>query len=611
MNVRCNIAFGLLALAIFALCGRLVWLVRSDPRKAATSALKQQRRYIPQPGKPGSVLARSRGSYVLLAGSKQVPSCYVDPGLIKIAAIPGIALRAGRSLGISPLEVQETILARGDRRFAYLKRQISPAQVEAIRRQRLASVGITYEWRRDYPCGDLAATLLGFCYKDGQPGGGLETSQRPFLAPADGLRVVRADAARRGIWPDPQLSRLPRDGYNVLLCLDAVIQGYLQGAVAEAVAEFDAKWGTGVVADPHTGEILAMCSVPTFHPARFNAVDPACRTERAVSVPYEPGSAMKPIFAAAAVDVGRFSYASRIFCENGVYRASRGGRISDHGKRYGSLSLAEIVIRSSNIGMAKVGEALGNRRLHAVAERFGFGRKTDVELPGESRGQLRPLAKWDGYSMRRVPFGQEISATALQMTMAFCALANGGELLHPRLVEAICGVNGRVLWRGRRQVVRRVLRPRTAAETLKVLQQVVEHEGGTGKACRLDYWTSFGKTGTAQIPGRGGYVDGAYAGTFVGGAPASMPRAVCLITIYWPDKRKGYYGSKVAAPQVKKVLHKTLVYLEVPPDKDDARMARGRRSPRGDLAVRRRSAAGSRGAAAAPAGNAHAAADSF
>ena len=181
----------------------------------------------------------------------------------------------------------------------------------------------------------------------------------------------------------------------------------------------------------------------------------------------------------------------------------------------------------------------------------------------------------------------------------------------PRLVEAICGVNGRVLWRGRRQVVRRVLRPRTAAETWKVLQQVVEHEGGTGKACRLDYWTSFGKTGTAQIPGRGGYVDGAYAGTFVGGAPASMPRAVCLITIYWPDKRKGYYGSKVAAPQVKKVLHKTLVYLEVPPDKDDARMARGRRSPRGDLAVRRRSAAGSRGAAAAPAGNASAAADSF
>jgi len=562
--------FCLWALALAALGVRLGHLAESDPARVSRSMARQQTRYIPQPARPGSILARSRSGMVLLAGSRQSPSCYVDPSLLDKGRIGPASLRVARAIGLSALEVQERIVLRLQRRFARLKRDLSPQEVRAVRDLRMAPLGVLHEWRRHYPSGNLAATVLGFCHKDGEPGGGLEMTQRRFLSAEDGRRVVLSDAARRPIWPDPSRSRAPRDGHHVLLHLDAIIQGYLQDAVSAAVEKFDAKWGTGVVVDPQTGAVLAMCSAPTFHPEAFNRVPAERRTERAVSVPYEPGSALKPIFAAAAVDSGRLSYRSTLFCENGLYAARKGGRIRDH-HGYGTLSLVDVVVRSSNIGMAKVGEAMGNARLHAIARRFGFGRRTGIELPAESKGIVRPLHKWDGYSLRRVPFGQEISATSLQLTMAFCALANGGRLLRPRLVDCAFDSTGRIVWRSRPTVIRRVLSARTAAQSLAVLRQVVER--GTGKKCRLESWTSFGKTGTAQIPGPGGYVDGAYAGTFVGGAPAKNPRVVCLVTLYWPDRAKGYYGGIVAAPAVKEVLHKTLVYLDVPPDRAPAQIA--------------------------------------
>ncbi|MHC4985283.1 MAG: peptidoglycan D,D-transpeptidase FtsI family protein [Planctomycetota bacterium] len=307
-----------------------------------------------------------------------------------------------------------------------------------------------------------------------------------------------------------------------------------------------------------------MTSAPSFSPAEYGAEPSEHRTNRAISTPFEPGSVAKPLFAAAAVDTGELDYDSLIDCEGGVYHARRGGRISDHGSSYGRISLADVVVYSSNIGMAKVGEHLGNGRLYAAARRFGFGTRTDVGLPGESGGIVRPADVWDGYSMRRVPFGQEISVTPLQLAMGFSALANGGLLLKPMLVDHVRDSAGNVVWRQEPTVVRRVLSPRAAADTLEVLRQVVER--GTGKACQLDGWSSFGKTGTAQIPGRGGYVDGAYTGTFIGGGPVGAPRAICLISIYWPDRAKGYYGSTVAAPYVRRVLQRTLSYLGVPQD---------------------------------------------
>lgn len=558
--------FALLAVGLLALLVRLARLLEADGGRAHQMARRQHRLVIKLPGRPGNIFARARHRYVLLAGSKQVPFCYADPGLVADdGRLEVLAAKVAPAIGLTPGEVLGLLLARREDRFVILKHDLGEQEVRAVEALRLRAVGVDYEWRRDYPNGALAATVLGYRRRDGQAGAGLEqTWDRKHLAAAEGQRVVLADASRRAIWPVPSECTPPRDGRHVFLSIDTGIQGFLEEAVAASVEKFRAEWGVGIVVNPHTGQVLAMCSVPSFNPNEYVRYEQDRVTNKALCVPVEPGSALKPIFAAAAVDAGVLTYDTPIFCENGLYVAPRGGRISDHGSSYGTLSLTDVVVYSSNIGMAKVGEALGNRAMYAVAKRFGFGHQTGIALPGESRGIVRNLAKWDGYSTRRVPFGQEISLTPLQLTMAFAAISNGGWLLQPRVVDCVRDARGRIVWRSETRVVRRVLSEPAAQQSLAVLRQVVLR--GTGKACQMEQWSSFGKTGTAQIAEDGKYVDGAFVGSFVGGAPAGRPEVLCLISIYRPDASLGHYGSTVAAPYVRQVLQRALAYLNVPPD---------------------------------------------
>lgn len=570
---RYNLVFGLLAAGAVGLCGRMAWLVRSGQAEAAARAQRQQQMIVLLPGRPGSIFARTRASYVPVVISRQVPSCYIDPLLLDDKEIAEAAIGLGEVLSLNPVSIQEQIVPRKDKRFAWIKRGITEVEAQAVRKRTLPGVRIVYEWDREYPSAAVASAVVGFRLRDGRAGGGLELSMEHYLTAVDGQQVMLADTARRPIWPVPDSSRPPKDGGSVFLCLDVVIQDCLQAAVQEAVAACQAKWGVGVMVDPFTGDVLAISSFPSYDPAEYATSDPNARLNRAICVPFEPGSAIKPIFAAAAVEAGLATYQTQVFCENGLYAAPRGGTIRDHGQHYGWLTVEDVIVHSSNIGMAKIGEKLGNRALYEACRRFGLGQKTDIPLPGESPGILRDLKKWDGYSLRRVPFGQEISVTALQMAMAFSALANGGVLMAPRLVDHVRDADGRVAWRSRPKEVRRVVSPSVAAQTLAAMQQVVQR--GTGKACQLRDWTSFGKTGTAQIPGGArGYVENAYTGTFVGGAPADRPRVICLISVYWPDHTKGYYGAKVAAPYVKKVLEQAMAYLDVPPDKTGTNLMR-------------------------------------
>ena len=534
-------------------------------------ARRGQKMVLPLPGRLGNIYARSRHSQVLLAGSRQVPGCFVDPKLLTDRQLGELSSQLGEIFDDDPGKIAQKLALRRRGRFVWIRRRITPEQVAAVGELRNRAVGIRYEWIREYPNGRIAGTVIGFCRKDGQPGSGLELTVRDVLSPVDGKRVVLGDARRRPIWSVPDLSVRPTDGRSIYLSLDVVLQGYLQQAVSEAVRNVDAKWGTGIIVNPWTGEILAMCSVPTYDPNLFNQTPAEQMLNRAISCPFEPGSVFKPIIAAAAVQAGVASYDTPIYCENGVYHARRGGRITDHGKHFGSMSLWDVVVLSSNIGMAKVGEKMGNRRLWESVRRWGFARRTGVSLPGETPGIVRKLEQWDGYSTRRVPFGQEISTSGLQLVMAFSAIANGGVLMSPSLIQQIADARGQVVWSSKPKVVRRVLSRDVARQTLSVLQDVVER--GTGTKARLRYWSSFGKTGTAQIAGPGGYVDGAYVGTFIGGAPVERPVAVCLISIYWPDRNKGYYGGTVAAPFVREVLEKTMIYLNVPPDRPDGLVA--------------------------------------
>ena len=569
---RQNIVFGGMMLVLVALGGRL-WHMRTRYSDKALEMTERQQRYVIRiPARIGNIYATAHNRPVLLATSRQAPTCFVDPSLLDDYEIADLAVVIGDALSIEPMKVQDTLITRRYKKYAPIKdnpyREITLGQLAAIKAMKNQAVGVEHQWMRGYPCANLAGSVVGFRMRDGRPGGGLELSLNKHLTAVDGRREILVDAARRAVRLQPGKSIPPKDGNHVFLCLDAVIQDYLQEAVCETVARYGGfrTWATGVVIDPKTGRVLAMCSVPSFDPNASNRPG-STATNRAVIMPFEPGSVVKPLFAAAAVSEGVVDWNTMIFCENGCYRPRRGGRITDHGKSYGMKSVTDGVVLSINTLMAKLGGKLGNKRLHKWVTKLGFGRKTGIQLPGEDPGLIRPLRKWDTYSTPRVPFGQEMAVTSLQLAMAFGAVANDGLLLKPRLVERIIDPQGKVVHAGARKVVRRVFSSTVARQCRLVMQQVVER--GTGKRCKMDQWTSFGKTGTAQIAGPGGmgYVDGAYTGSFVGGAPVGEPRVLCVISVYWPDRSKAYYGGTIAAPFVKQVLEKSLKYLKVPPDK--------------------------------------------
>ena len=592
---RMHILMGLCVLAAVGLATRHALLIYraevpvTDADKARAeelASLRQgQRITMSIDAKPGDIFARSRHTHVALATSRQQPGCYIDPKNVPMDEIAPIAIQLAKILHMDPNEVFDTIYNRKEDRFVWVRRPITDDQATRIRQACSAEartgetpsslrhhfVGIQYEWKREYPSDTLASTVVGYVQKNGEPGGGLELAAKTTLQGTPGRRVVQADAARRPFGAVIDDSRPSVNGNNIRLSLDVVIQSTLERAVAGAVEQYGAEWGTGVVMDPKTGDILAMCSSPNFNPNQYTETGPEKKLNRAVCLAYEPGSIFKPIIAAAAVNDGTVTYETKFATGNGVYVVRGGGKIGDHGHAYGTIPVRTGITKSSNVLMAKLGEKIGNARLYSMLKEWGFGQKTGVGLGGETWGQVRAFSAWNGYTLRRIPFGQEMSANALQLTRAFCAFANGGLLMQPRLIQSITDENGAIVEAFEPQAIRRVLKPRVAAETLKVLAAVVTE--GTGKAARLDGYTSFGKTGTAQVSDQQGYITGAYTGSFIGGAPVTNPKLVCLVSIHRPDRTKGYYGGTVAAPAVRRVLQESLEYLNVPQDKPSA--ARG------------------------------------
>ena len=560
--------FAVPAAALVVLAGRVVHLQMCCGAELSRRAQRQQRRVIRLPARPGNIFAGTRRGYTLLAGSGRTPSIFADPVLLGSEQFSHAAEKVAAVLGCPADELYDKMCRRRDKRFAYLVRGVSESQADAVKKLKIRAVQVIREWRRCYPNGPLVGQALGFRLIDGQAGGGIELQADRWLAGRDGKKVIHCDAARRGRYANVVEYRPPVDGKNVILTLDVSIQGFLEDALCETADRFGAEAAMGVVMDPNTGAILAIASAPSFDPNQYRTTPPARRRNRAVTDPYEPGSVFKPFIAAGAVQMGKASLGTTFYCHHGLYRAHRGGTIRDFpGTSLGRTPLSEIVIKSSNIGMAKLGERLGNEPLCRIASAFGFGRRSGVDLPGECPGRLVHPRRWTGYATRRMPFGQgPVMVTTVQLANAFSAIANGGELLRPRLIDRVIDADGKVLFENRRHRIRRVLSVEVARRFIdEVLVNVVER--GTGKRCRLERWSVFGKTGTAQIGGPDGYEEHAYTATFMAGAPASAPAVVCVISIYRPEYGRGYTGGKVAAPCVRGVLEKTLPYLDVPPDK--------------------------------------------
>jgi cell division protein FtsI/penicillin-binding protein 2 len=566
------IVMSLVIVAFFALAGRCFYLQHNLADHYAEKCMIQQRAYLPLEPQRGAILD-TRGR--VLAASNQVRTIFAEPRIIQDPK--ETATRLAPILDLGAHEVCRLIVDSNNPGYATLKRDATVAECEAARQ--VQGVGIQYDWRRQYPTGRLAAHIVGFTSRDNFGLAGIEYAFDRDLRGRGAKHTFLVDVQRRPLAfclaDEQDDNEMPIHGAGMILTLDATIQQFVREALQAQVKEFQAESAVAMVADPHTGEILAMVTLPDFDPAETAKTarkNPEVFTNRLLTDQYEPGSIIKPIVAAIALDTKVMNRYETIFCENGHYRGTYNGKsfghIGEYRRGFGDLTLREILMNSSNIGMAKIGQRLGATRLYEGLTLFGFGRKVGLELPGEAEGRLWPPGSWTGYSITRIPFGQEISVTGLQMLRAFCMLANGGHLIHPYIVKSLVRSDGMVVdMRPSTLRVGYVIKPDVAKWVVQdAMTAVVNHPKGTGARAKLEKWTVFGKTGTAQIAKDGFYLDKAYVASFIAGAPASNPRVVVLISIRRPNValKKGYTGGTVAAPVAAVILEKTLTYLGVP-----------------------------------------------
>jgi cell division protein FtsI (penicillin-binding protein 3) len=503
-----------------------------------------------------------------LAVSVRRHGCAIDPQRVQSMEVTIGALEGALGLRREEIDAMRSYIARRraaghECRFAWVRRALMPEEVEAVERLNLPGVMLTRDWARQYPQGRTACHVVGFTRRDGPGLEGLELALDSQLQGRAGSLRINRDARRRAVLTTPEIVKPRRDGTDVMLTLDTYIQTIVERQLDRIVEEYNPEQATAVVMAPYSGAVLALANRPAFDANRAREEPQEARFNPAVAGIYEPGSVFKPFVLAAALEEGAVDLDTPIHCEGGAWNL--GYRVLNDTHGYGTLPAAKVVIKSSNIGIAKIARRVGMRKLHAWLSRFGFGEETGIELPGEVGGIFRPVSEWNPrFSMTSVPMGQEVSVTPVQLTAAFCALVNGGVLVRPRLVEATIHEDGGT---SRKPVLplRRVVSETVADQVRQVLARVVAE--GTGRRAKSESYTIGGKTGTAQIAGPGGYEPGAYVASFCGFAPVEAPRLVVLVSVTRPQG--AYYGGTVSAPAVRAILEKALLYCRVPANESE------------------------------------------
>ncbi len=557
-RLRPRLCLGLLLGGFALLAGQLYRIQVIDHQRYLDLARRQQVTYEVIPARRGTIYDRK---FRKLALTREVESCFVSP--VDVEDPAALAATLGRLLGVDAQGLGAKIERHRERQFVWVKRHLSDREAARLEALDLPGVHFRTERRRVYPAQRLASHALGFTDIDGR---GLEGVERRFdsvLAGSPGRRRLYRDGRRRCRPAGASGQEPAQDGYDLVLTLDVAIQGIVEEELDRIVRQWEPRSAIIIVVETASGEVLALGNRPTFDPNHAGRWPAEARLNRAVACAFEPGSVFKPFALAAALEAGVLGLDDELFCHLGYYKPRRVRALRDH-KPFGWLTVREVVVKSSNIGMALVGEATGAERLYRTARDFGFGQRTGVELPGELSGTLHPLARWNPTSLSRIPIGHEVSVTALQLLTAFNTIANEGVLVPPRLVRAMVD-RGRGM--GRRLEPppgRRVLTPVVARTMLReVLADVVRE--GTGRRARLTTYQVAGKTGTAQKLVDGSYSHTRFVSSFLCAAPVERPRISVLVTVDEPTAGHSYYGGTVAAPSAARVVEETLLYLQVPP----------------------------------------------
>lgn len=454
------------------------------------------------------------------------------------------------------------------RPYVVLRRDV-PAETafrvtQALETAKLRGIYFENDSRRVHPNGSMLCHVMGFLNHERTGVQGVEAAMEDYLRGENGFRFIERDRTGRELVVYRGQEREPRDGFNVHLTIDMALQSIVEDELDAAVEKLKPENAIVILADPKTGEILAMASRPNFDPDSIGAAQPEDMKNHAVIDMFEPGSTFKIVVAAAALNEGIINTESRIFCEGG--RFHYGGKVLRDHHGYGMMNVHEILMKSSNIGSAKLALMMGEQTFYEYMKRFGFGERTGIELPGEIPGLLPPPARWDKLTITRMPMGQAIGATPLQTVQAFGVIANGGKLVVPHIVKSLSDSDGKVIREFQPTVVREVVNPQTAAIVSQALADVVSPKG-TAILASVPGFRVAGKTGTAQIakPG-GGYYENKYLASFVGYMPEEDPAFVCLVMVKDPKViGEMYYGGLVAAPIFARVASRAAQHLDLQP----------------------------------------------
>lgn len=551
---RMLVACGLVMAFILVLV-RLVNLQVMQAAELAVKADRQHQKNVTLEGARGTIFDRNSK---VLAKNMDVPSVFGVPGSLEN---PGAAAR-----NLSPiLHVKATELEKKlkqEKHFVWLARKLEPEQGRRLERLGLDGVGVVMEGRRFYPKGPLLSHVLGFTGMDDRGLEGVELRYEPYLRGEKRAVVLQRDALGRAVFPKGLNEEGAAAGHSLTLTIDEVVQYIAEKELDEAVSRSNAKSGSMIVMDPRSGAVLAMAVSPRFDPNTVGALAPDRWRNRALTDTYEPGSTMKAVIAAAALEEKVMTPGSMIYGENGQF-AIANTIIHDHEKA-GWMTFAQMIQKSSNIGAAKVGMALGEWRVFDYLKEFGFGEKSGIDLPGETAGLLRGPRQWGKRSLASISMGQEVGVTPLQMVTAIAAIANGGVLMRPYVVSEIRNGKGQLVAQNLPQAKRRVISADTARTLTTLLEGVVT--GGTGGKAAIPGFRVAGKTGTAQKvdPRTGKYSSTLLVGSFLGYVPAEDPRLAMIVVI---DEPRGEgWGGVVAAPVFRRVGEQVLNYLGVAVD---------------------------------------------
>jgi cell division protein FtsI (penicillin-binding protein 3) len=566
-GVRLRSGLVILGAVVLLLAGRLVQLQGLQPQAYADHGV-QQTHVVTIPALRGSVLDRNGNVLALSVLKKNV---YAEPRTIAAATcqvgatVPcdpqTIAAKIAPMLGLDTASVQAK-LSNG-KGFVYLKRGVDPALAQKVIDLSLPGIGQESTTVREHPSNGLAAGVLGFTNFDGQGVAGIEQTFDSVLAGTPGKTVARFDALGRVIPTSADSHVDPVAGTDVQLTLDEDLQWYAQDLLAKQVQATQAINGTIVVMDVHTGEVLAFASAPTYNPDNVKAGDnPALP---GIADVYEPGSVNKVITAAAALQRGIVT-PSTVIDVPPSYKVSN--TILHDAEKHGDehLTFTGVLAKSSNIGTVKVAQQVGVQGLYDTMRAFGFGSKSGVQLPADSRGLLPKPSQWSGTSIANIPIGQGVSTTVLQVASVYATIANNGVRVQPTIVKAERDSAGHPI-AVPAPPSRRVVSSQVATTIRQMLESAVSLQGTAPLAAVPGYRVS-GKTGTAQRvatsgPNQGHY-DGTYTSSFVGMAPADAPKFVVAVVLQGTGK-KGYFGGTVSAPLFSKVMGFALRSYDVPP----------------------------------------------